>query len=835
MSAVRNPPKARPLPATSRRWRKRWVIPVLVVLLVAIGFFVIRPFWRLSSQFDDITYRQPSRLYARSVVIQTGRSYPAEALVESLRNEGYRAADKGSLPAGRYRKTKGGLAVHLRSFLLPDGPHGGVVEVAYSGSRISRLRLDGETVKSVPLEPALIGSYFGADLQERRPLSVDHVATDLIDAVVAAEDDSFFEHSGVSFTGILRAFWVNLRGGEIRQGGSTLTQQLVKNLYLSHERTFGRKAQELILALLLEARYDKRQILEAYLNQIYLGGSGGVSLMGMGAASRAYFGKDPSQLDLAEAATLAGMIRAPAVYSPFSHPEKAKERRDWVLGRMAKLGRVPAARIEAALAEPVERRARAGGAPPRPLLRRRHGGRGAAPLRRRGAGRQRVHPLLHPRPAGPEGGGGSAGVGTEAGGEGVPERPERHQGAAPGRAGLARLRTTGGILAYVGGRSYDSSQFDRAGQALRQAGSAFKPIVYAAAFENDVASPASFLEDSPLTVKLATMSWSPKNDDGSFHGWVSVRTALEKSYNPATTRLALQVGMTKIVDAGPPHGDHRGHGALPLGRPGGGRGDAGRARGRSTRPWPRGGVRPPVHGLVAILDRSGKAVQGAPLPKPERVLSAQTAYMVTSLLQGVLVRGTAAGPPPGHPRRRGRQDRHHQQAPRQLVRRLRPRAGDGGLGGLRRQRDHPPLRRPRRPAPSGCASWRRRRRAAATPPSSSRRGSPPRSSTPRPASSPPSSAPASSPRCSAKARSPPTSATATRAGWTRRQCRRCAPATGKRSAPPMRRRAPRARTSPPASATLSAAGCAGCSAMKAATTGSRKSASRRGRPLRLGV
>jgi penicillin-binding protein 1B len=618
-----------------------------VVLLVAIGFFVIRPFWRLSSQFDDITYRQPSRLYARSVVIQTGRSYPAEALVESLRNEGYREADKGSLPAGRYRKTKGGLAVHLRSFLLPDGPHGGVVEVAYSGSRISRLRLDGETVGSVPLEPALIGSYFGADLQERRPLSVDHVAADLIDAVVAAEDDNFFEHSGVSFTGILRAFWVNLRGGEIRQGGSTLTQQLVKNLYLSHERTFGRKAQELILALLLEARYDKRQILEAYLNQIYLGGSGGVSLMGMGAASRAYFGKDPSQLDLAEAATLAGMIRAPAVYSPFSHPDKAKERRDWVLGRMAKLGRVPAARIEAALAEPVS-------VAPEPVVRRR------APyfadaMAVEAQLRYGVEELADKGyilfstldPQGQKEAEEAVVWGLQRAEQGYQKGQSATKG--PLQAALVSLAPdTGGILAYVGGRSYDSSQFDRAGQALRQAGSAFKPIVYAAAFENDVASPASFLEDSPLTVKLATMSWSPKNDDGSFHGWVSVRTALEKSYNPATTRLALQVGMKKIVALARRMGitaDMDPFPSVALGAV-----DVTPVELSNVyATLAAGGVRPPVHGLVAILDRSGKAVQGAPLPKPERALSPQTSYMVTSLLQGVLVRGTARGAAAGIP------------------------------------------------------------------------------------------------------------------------------------------------------------------------------------------
>jgi len=647
MSAARSPTKVAASPARRRGWRLALLIFVLV--LGAFGLFVIRPFWRLASQFDDLTYRQPSRLYSRSTVVQAGRSYPADVLIESLSNEGYREAEPGSLPAGRYRKTRGGLAVHLRSFLLPDGPQGGVMEITYQGSTISRLLLDGAAVKSVALEPALIASYFGPDQQERRPVTLDHVSEDLINAVIAAEDDNFFEHSGVSVSGILRAFWVNLRGGEIRQGGSTLTQQLVKNIYLSHERTLGRKAQELILALMLEARYGKRQILEAYLNSIYLGGSGGVSLMGMGAASRAYFGKDPSQLDLAEAATLAGMIRAPAVYSPATHPDKCKERRDWVLGRIAKLGRVPQERIDQALAEPVS-------VAPEPVVRRR------APYfaDAMAAEAQRRFGIESLADAGyilfstlDVQGQKAAG---EAVGWGLNRAEERNQGGQKGQAAKGPLQAalvsvapdTGGILAYIGGKSYDESQFDRAGQALRQAGSAFKPIVYAAAFETGSASPSSFLEDSPLSVRLATMTWSPKNDDGTFHGWVSVRTALEKSYNPATARLALQVGMPKIVALARKMGvtaemdpfPSVALGAVDLT-------PVELATVYAT--LAAGGVRPPVHGLVAILDRQGKPLQAAALPKPERVLSTQTAYMVTSLLQGVLVRGTARGAAYGIP------------------------------------------------------------------------------------------------------------------------------------------------------------------------------------------
>ena len=353
-----------PPPAPRRRPRLKWAIAALVVL--AVGAFVIRPFWQLTSQFDDLTFRQPSRLYAKATRITPGRSYPVSVLISDLRAEGYREdTDTNPLPAGRYRKVGRGFAVHLRSFPRPDGDSGGgLVEISYRGSRISTLRQDGEKADAVILEPPLLASYYGPEQYERRPVQVDKVSRDLVNAVVAAEDDNFFDHSGVSFSGIARAVWVNFRGGEIRQGGSTLTQQLVKNLYLTHERTWGRKAQELILAVLLEMRYGKDEILEAYLNEIYLGGSGGVSLMGMGAASRAYFGKDTDQLDLAEAATLAGAIRAPASYSPLAHPEKSKERRDWVLQRMLKLRLAEPERVEQALASPLA-------VAPEPVVRRR--------------------------------------------------------------------------------------------------------------------------------------------------------------------------------------------------------------------------------------------------------------------------------------------------------------------------------------------------------------------------------------------------------------------------------------------------------------------------------
>ncbi len=534
----------------SRQWL--WWAGGAAALLAGLGLLVLRPFWKLSSHFEEVTFQQPSRLYAEPAELAVGRAYPLERLIKDLRGEGYRGQEETAeggavLAPGRYRVNGESVAVHLRSFFLPDGRKGGgLLEVTYRGPRVAGLWLKGQAEQRAVLEPPLLASYYGPDQLERRPVVVDDVAQDLIEAVVAAEDDSFFTHSGVAPTSILRALWVNLRGGQLRQGGSTLTQQVVKNIYLTQERKLARKVEEAVLAVMLEMRYSKREILTAYLNEIYLGRSGGVNVMGMGAASRAYFGKDASQLSLAEAATLAGIIPAPASYSPLTHPDRARERRDWVLRRLAALGRADRARVEQALATPVT-------VAPEPLARRR------APyfadaIEAEAARRYKVEDLAD--------GGYSlfstlswddqqAAQAAVDAGLAAAEKGYQKGNKASLQAALISLQpATGGILAYVGGRRYEQSQFDRVSQAFRQTGSAFKPIVYATAFEEKRATPATFLEDEPLMVAVGNGSWSPKNDDGEYHGWVTVRTALEHSYNPATERLALQVGIPKIVAMG---------------------------------------------------------------------------------------------------------------------------------------------------------------------------------------------------------------------------------------------------------------------------------------------
>ena len=627
------------IPKTARR-AIQIGLGVLVTLIVVGGIWLFLPFWQLSGQFADHGTRQPSRLYGRSQLLSVEQRFPAATLIEELEELGYRPFDgAGSPPSGTFRRGDGTVLIHLRPFLTPNGPGGGqLLNVGYSGSRIRSLTLGGGEVPSALLEPPLLASYYGDDYQERRPVEVESLPEHVVLAVLAAEDASFFRHPGVSPTGIARAAWTNLRDGEVRQGGSTLTQQLVKNLYLSPERTFGRKAREAILAVLLDARYEKSEILETYLNEIYMGARDGVNLIGLGAASRAYFGKEASALDLAESATLAGMIPEPANLSPISQPDKARAARDRVLGRLVDLEWVTAEAAEAIRQQPVVAR-------PLPVPRRR------VPYFADAAAREASERFG----LGELDDAGYALLSTldwrdqrwaeEAvswGVEALEEGWEKDaKGDAPLQAALISIDPhDGAILAYVGGRDYRASQFDRAGQARRQAGSAFKPVVYAAAFEDGVATPASLVEDAPLTVRLANQRWSPRNSDGDFHGWVTVRTAVERSFNVATARVALQTGLERVIDVA------RGLGieaplspvpALALGAfeisP--------KEMSLAYATLASGGERPPVHALSAVYGPRGEAIAGASLPAPERVISPQTAFLVTSVLQGVLDRGTA--------------------------------------------------------------------------------------------------------------------------------------------------------------------------------------------------
>ncbi len=623
--------------------RRDWLLAKLFVgagvLLLASAVWYIWPYWQLSGHFATLPTVQPSRLYARPFRIFLGERLTPEGLALRLNGLHYTPAVDGELEPGRFRASAQQVAVYRRHFPAATADRGGdLLVVEFDGGKVIGLARAEHPVREAWLDPPLLATYYDDALLERRPVPLGEIAPSTVRAVLAAEDASFFEHPGISFTGILRAVWVNLRGSGVMQGGSTLTQQLVKNIYLTSERTMSRKLREALLAVMLEWRYSKEQILEAYLNQIFWGRSGSANLIGVGAASAAYCGKEPRELSLAESALLAAMIRAPGSYHPVEDAAAARARRDFILDRLVALKWSDRAAAEAAKREPMPT--------PVPALSRRRAPYFADAVvaeakRRFGVGElaDGGFVLLSTLDADDQE---SAERAVQEGLEELVSKSERvRKKDMPLQAALVSLEpSTGAVRAWVGGRDFRESQFDRAGTARRQAGSAFKPLVYATAFEQGAATPATLLEDAPLTLEAGGKSWSPMNDDDQFHGWVTARTAVEQSYNLPTIRLALATGLAKIVDS-----------ARALGLTANLRPVPSIAIGSfevapvelavAYSAFANGGVRPVAHLLDGIQTADGAALASTEALAGRVVFSPQTAFLVTTLLQGVVDYGTA--------------------------------------------------------------------------------------------------------------------------------------------------------------------------------------------------
>jgi len=389
---------------------------------------------------------------------------------------------------------------------------------------MSLLPTEGQPyVRILARDGALLAERGGAD---------DHVPIDLLphhvaNAVIATEDQRFYRHRGVDPWGLLRAMIANVRSGRFVQGGSTLTQQLAKNLYLTSERTFARKLEELSLAIWLEARLGKADILELYLNRVYLGSGA----YGIDAAARRYFGKPARRLSLAEAAMIAGLLKAPSKYSPLSNPGAARARGQLVLGQMLRAGLITAAEerdASAAMAGIVQagRREEAAGA------------------------EYAVDYVLEQLPPMARDPGAEVIVETtldrkllQSTAAVVAQTLDARGGALQAsQAAVVVLDPGGGIRALVGGRSYPESQFNRAVKARRQPGSAFKPFVYLAALKAGY-TPDSIVRDLPVSVS----GWAPRNFSGEYKGAMTLRTALSRSVNSVAVRLAMKLGPSRVA------------------------------------------------------------------------------------------------------------------------------------------------------------------------------------------------------------------------------------------------------------------------------------------------
>ncbi|SMC21312.1 penicillin-binding protein 1B [Desulfacinum hydrothermale DSM 13146] len=534
-----------------RRPRGRWVLQatallvLLVLIMGVVGFIYLSA--EMEKRFSGRLWSVPATVLSDSVVIYPGQDLTISAVEDMLTARGYRPAVGGRLRPGEYKRSRRALRIFFRAFAYPgkDLP-AREVGIRFQGGRIQEIRTGSRPVPYLEVEPVVLARLFGKERESRHLISIKTTPENLIHAVIAIEDHRFFQHRGIDWRGILRALWVDLRAGRVVQGGSTLTQQLVKNYFLRPERTLKRKLLEAAMALVLEARYSKEQILEMYLNEIYMGQQGSVAIHGMGQAAFTYFGRNVEDLTLAEAAALAGMIKAPNRYSPTRHPDACRERRNVVLARMRELGLIDAAAYESALSQPLRTVSRA--------------------LSGKTLGyyvdyvNRQLEELYSEETLSSEGlviyTSYRPEIALEA------ERAVREGLAAlekkrpalsasdPAKALQAALVVvqpkTGALVALVGGRDFALSPYNRAVRAHRQPGSAFKPFVYLTAL--DQVTPVSWIEDMPTAYRVDGKAWVPRNYDGRYRGAVMVREALAHSLNAATVHLAVQVGLSKIVE-----------------------------------------------------------------------------------------------------------------------------------------------------------------------------------------------------------------------------------------------------------------------------------------------
>jgi penicillin-binding protein 1B len=625
-----------------------------MLLLVVVGAgALLRALSDLDAQVEERfrgrLFAVPSTIYSAPLVLYSGLDVGRAGIVERLDRLRYRPVSGPGVTLGEYARLADRIRIGRRSFAYPHRiDAGGVLDLLLDEEdRIAELRdASGSAVPVAELEPEVIAQIHGPSRADRRLARLEQVPPVLVRAILAVEDQRFYEHSGIDVRRIVGAMLANLRAARIVQGASTLTQQLVKNFYLTPERTFRRKLREAAMALLLERDHTKEEILEAYLNEVYLGQRGSVAIHGVGEGAFHYFSKEIGQITLSESAMLAGLITGPSLYSPYTHPEAARERRDLVLEILLEREWISEGELEAAASEPVSVESPPLEANRAPyfvdhLRRDLAGVYGEDLLESEGLS---IHTTLDPQAQ--EYANRAVANGLRRLEDRLPLLPPAPDDTPLQAALLALNPRTGEILALVGGRNYGRSQFNRATQARRQPGSVFKPIVALAALARRSDEPPSHtlvspLLDEPLEVASAGGVWSPANYDEEFRGPVTLRQAIEQSLNVPVARLGLEVGLERIIAT-----------AQRLGL-------AGRLdpvpslalgvfevtlleAARAYAVFATAGVRPTLRTYAEVMDAEGTVLERQSLDF-ERVFTPEETYLVTSALEGVVDRGTGRG------------------------------------------------------------------------------------------------------------------------------------------------------------------------------------------------
>ncbi len=596
---------------------------------------------QIDKRFSARKWSIPSKVYSDTLLLYPGQQFDKSVIIDKLVRLGYHKGSRIPKKTGDYTYDEKTLTVYLHELKTPEHHRQAqLVRLGFENDRIISIikYSDGTPIGLLELEPEEIMLFFGPERERRQLISIDQVPEHVIHAVLAAEDSDFFSHKGFDYRGILRAFWVNLQHAAIKQGGSTITQQLVKNYFLTPERSYVRKFKELCMSVTMEVMYEKDEILEIYLNEIYLGQKGSAAVSGIGEASFYYFDKPVSELTLPEAAAIAGLIRGPNRYSPYVDAERCRVRRNQVLETMFKNKWIGEMKYHLSMIAPV------------------------APAGYQAYGKkapyfmdylaQQLNTLYSRDDLS------SLGLSIYT----TLDTQVQHAAETALENGLSRLEArnpelkksdpesrlqgvvivmqpqTGNILAMVGGRDYNASQFNRAVHARRQPGSAFKPFVYAAGL--DRYTPASLLSNIPKVYEIDGTIWEPKNYVEVPQEYFRMRTALARSVNIPTVDLAMNVGLDKILETSTAFGfttfktiyPSIALGAMPV---------IPLELARAYCPFAANGILPFPLSLKEVADEKNQLLQRRHM-QITRAISPEKAFLVNSMLQSVVNDGTAA-------------------------------------------------------------------------------------------------------------------------------------------------------------------------------------------------
>ncbi len=620
---------------TTHRIRNLFLLLVVVAAFMLFSYLGYLDF-NVRKQFEGKRWAVPARVYASPVELYAGHAMTADKLEVLLKMLHYRN-DSTLAAEGSYFKTGTQVTLKTRDFVFWDQHQASVaMQLSFSAAGIVAMKdmATAQDLAIVRMDPVQIGSFYPTVKEDRVLIKLEEAPDALIKGLLASEDRDFYQHFGISLKGIARAIWTNVLAGGMVQGGSTITQQLVKNFYLTNERSLSRKAKEALMAFILEYRYGKNEILEAYLNEIYLGQNGSSSVHGFGLASEFYFGSTLKDLPLEQVASLVALVRGPSEYDPRRFPDRALQRRDLVLDEMAAEGYISHSQADVAKAKALN-----------VIARTQHSS-------NRYPGfldfvKRQLSQEYHEEDLTSQGLRIFTTLDTQV--QDILENTVTLKLAQLDKlphadnleaAVIVTRRDSGEIVALTSGRENIVGGFNRALDAVRPIGSLIKPAVYLTA----LASPEKYtittrVEDSTIVVKGQNgVDWIPKNYDHKEHGSVALHTALAKSYNLATVRIGMDVGVASVVKTIKDLGVNRSLELFPsllLGA-------------TSLTPvevtqmyqtLAGDGFSTPIKGIRAVVDADGKQLQSYPLNVKQTVDPAAT-YIVNTMMQEVMHEGT---------------------------------------------------------------------------------------------------------------------------------------------------------------------------------------------------